>query len=57
MLDFLKVNFLDLIAIAIASIALAKSIVKLTPSTKDDELVDKAESFLQKTIGFLGFKK
>jgi len=57
MLDFLKVNFLDLIAIAIASIALAKSIVKLTPSTKDDELVDKAESFLQKIIGFLGFKK
>lgn len=50
-MDWIVNNWLALTGIALASVALAKAITKVTPTVKDDEIVAKIEEVLQRLIG------
>jgi hypothetical protein len=43
MVEFVTANWEGIVAVAAAVLAVAAAVVKLTPSKKDDEVVDKIE--------------
>lgn len=51
MLDFVTTHWADIMATISAVLLLGHAIVKLTPSTKDDELLAKIESIVTNVVG------
>lgn len=55
--NFVKDHGKDILAIVGSGYLTLLGIVKLTPTPKDDELLDKAYQFVHKIVGFFGVKK
>jgi hypothetical protein len=51
MLDWITAHWADIMATVSAVLLLGHAVVKLTPSTKDDELVAKIEGVLKSILG------
>jgi len=41
------------VAVAVSLVAIAKVVTKLTPNTKDDEVVEQIEGYVEKVTGIL----
>lgn len=56
-INLVKAHAVDILAITGAVYTIALTIVKLTPSPKDDEILSKVYAVVHKLIGILGVKK
>lgn len=54
MLDWLKDNGMELVAALMAALTLAEVVVRLTPTKKDDGVVERIGAGLRKALDVLG---
>ena len=50
MIDYIQQNWATVVEVVLAVIGLASVIVKITPTTKDDEILGKIKNFISKFI-------
>ena len=54
LIDWVKVNWVQIIEVYLAIIGAASIIVKLTPTTKDDAVLEKIKAFVAKYLALNG---